>query len=343
MKPDHRLSQAYILFEEIKKGGAKLLQEYINSNTPTFETDYLDFKSAHHLTGKEKKEDSENNIKKIWSESLSGFANSGGGVIVWGVDAKQKERDDGQKVDCANGLSLVHGVDAFKSRLKELQTRLTDPPVANVEIESFTVSGDDGFVVCYIPASKFAPHRAEGAGKNYYIRAGESFCVASTSMLRRLFYPEHHAVIVPELRACIRDQGKAVQVECYLRNDGVATARDVVFMVSAVCDVDRSMSGGFDCRTPWVRYENQSDVRGSAFLINTPLHIGAVTRSCYYIQHVVAVSDIRVIHFDMSIYSDNNEPLIYTADFLGDDFVKAVAKKAKYNWNESGLIEPSAE
>jgi hypothetical protein len=53
------------------------------ASPPTFESDYLDFKARPEPDPKNAK------LKEIWYEALSGFANSGGGVLVWGIDARK--------------------------------------------------------------------------------------------------------------------------------------------------------------------------------------------------------------------------------------------------------------
>ena len=150
-------------------------------------------------------------VKKIWSEALSGFANTEGGVLVWGIDAR-KDSDTG--VDRASDLSLVKNPEGFVSRLKELHSQSTDPPISGVD---FWFAEDDtspgfGFVACYVPESKFKPHRAEAAERNYYIRAGDSFHVASVSLLRNLFFPEYHSHLWPELTASSGNEGIGIDI-----------------------------------------------------------------------------------------------------------------------------------
>jgi hypothetical protein len=48
--------------------------------------------------------------------ALSGFANSSGGLIVWGVDARPNSDD----VDCATALSPIANLPLLLSRLNQL-------------------------------------------------------------------------------------------------------------------------------------------------------------------------------------------------------------------------------
>lgn len=51
--------------------------------------------------------------KENFAKALSGFANSDGGVVVWGVNARKNQ--DG--VDCAASLEPIAGVASLVSRL----------------------------------------------------------------------------------------------------------------------------------------------------------------------------------------------------------------------------------
>jgi predicted HTH transcriptional regulator len=54
--------------------------------------------------------------KRNLAKCLSGFANSSGGIIVWGVDA----RKNAQGIDCASAASEIASIRQFLSRLNEL-------------------------------------------------------------------------------------------------------------------------------------------------------------------------------------------------------------------------------
>jgi hypothetical protein len=97
------------------------IKQLVGATPPEFETEWRDFKGAERIT--------DHDIKKTWSEALAGFANTQGGVLVWGVDAR---KDSVTGVDAACGLSPVTNPSAFKSRLNELHAQATEPPVLGV-------------------------------------------------------------------------------------------------------------------------------------------------------------------------------------------------------------------
>jgi hypothetical protein len=103
------------------------IERLVNATPPVFETEWLDFKGAAQIT--------DNDTKKTWSEALAGFANTQGGILIWGVDAR-KSRATG--IDTACGSSFVKNPSAFKSRLIELHRQATEPPVLGVEIVAYS-------------------------------------------------------------------------------------------------------------------------------------------------------------------------------------------------------------
>jgi predicted HTH transcriptional regulator len=184
-------SQAQYLFEKYTSDGAvSLLKSLPNSPEKTFESDWLDFKS-----GRSKDED----IKRIWSKIIGAFANSEGGVVVWGIISK---KDPATGIDAVTGLELVPDVFVLKSRLMELRHGACDPPVSNIKIEGLPISKDkpEGFVVCHIPESSMKPHRSEFAERRFYLRIGDSSRDCNVSLLRQLFYPKRN----PRVEATIK-------------------------------------------------------------------------------------------------------------------------------------------
>jgi hypothetical protein len=126
-----------------------------------------------HLEYKQKKNRSQPQLddsdKWQFSRALSGFANSDGGVMLWGVEADNNER--------AAKLKPIADVFDFQARLKKSLLNTTQPAVEGVLIEVITSSGSstDGFVKCLVPSSDRTPHRGMLAGREYYKRSTEGF------------------------------------------------------------------------------------------------------------------------------------------------------------------------
>jgi schlafen family protein len=126
-----------------------------------------------HLEFKQKKVRNEPDLadsdKWQFSRALSGFANSDGGVLIWGIVTDNEER--------AASLAPITGCREFQARLKKSLLNAVQPVVDNVRIEVIPTAENSeiGFVTCLVPASDKAPHRAMLANREYYKRSTEGF------------------------------------------------------------------------------------------------------------------------------------------------------------------------
>ena len=104
-----------------------------------------------------------------FSRALSGFANSDGGVLVWGIATDAEER--------AVALDPIAVVAEFQSRLKKSLLNATQPVVDGVLIDVVQSSTElaAGYVKCLIPPSDKVPHRGMLAEREYYKRSTEGF------------------------------------------------------------------------------------------------------------------------------------------------------------------------
>jgi hypothetical protein len=125
----------------------------------------LDFKvvNRHDLTHADD--------KRNLSKALSGFANSSGGIILWGIDARKNA--DG--IDCACGKKEVNPLAQFLSRLNELTGNAVYPSVPAVRHRAIHVNSESGFAVTIVPESDSGPHMAKLGEDRYYKRSGDSF------------------------------------------------------------------------------------------------------------------------------------------------------------------------
>ena len=103
--------------------------------------------------------------------AVSGFANSSGGMIIWGVDAR---RDD-TGVDQAVAASEICPLRLFTSRLAEFSATCASPPVDGVLHRALSRQGDRGFAATLVPESSVAPHMAKLGEDRYYKRNASRF------------------------------------------------------------------------------------------------------------------------------------------------------------------------
>jgi hypothetical protein len=109
--------------------------------------------------------------RKSLAVALSGFANSDGGIIVWGVDA----RPNPSGVDCASDLREITQASLCVTRLNDLTGQCVSPLVDGVEHRAILSNGTSGFCVSIVPPSESGPHMAKAGEDRYFKRSGSAF------------------------------------------------------------------------------------------------------------------------------------------------------------------------
>ena len=109
--------------------------------------------------------------RKNLAKALSGFANSDGGIVVWGMDARPN--DDG--INCAVEKRETSPLSKFIAKLNEYTGSHVNPDVEGVVHKKIVVKNDSGFAVTLIPTSDSGPHMAKGGEDRYYKRSGDRF------------------------------------------------------------------------------------------------------------------------------------------------------------------------
>jgi len=182
--PDDELSRAMYLWRELLTDRVVAIDRWIADRQS--EEQWLDFKSVSAPAGTYTDNKQKRENEKNFAKAASAFANSGGGVIVWGVYAHASHEDP--NADFARGKSPIPDAAKFKSMLERMTSRVTEPPVRGVRHEVISISDAsiDGYVVSLIPSSPNAPHRATADG-DFYIRAGSDCVRAPYVVLASLF------------------------------------------------------------------------------------------------------------------------------------------------------------
>lgn len=172
------MSRARELFDRLRQGGTTALDALIADREP--ESLFLDFKRSEDEGRGTTLAKSDN---KNLSKSISGFANSSGGVVVWGVDCRR----DASGNEAARPHCVVDAK-GFETKLQSAVSRTTMPAFSGVEFHAFVQNEDNpaGFVAMYVPQSFIGPIRGL-VGEQYYIRAGSDFVPAPHDVLAGMF------------------------------------------------------------------------------------------------------------------------------------------------------------
>jgi hypothetical protein len=175
--------------------------------------------------------------KRHLAQMLSAFANSSGGLIIWGVDARPN--DDG--VDCASALQAIPKLSLLLTRLNELDGVAVNPIVSGVKhrIIPAAPGSDSGFAVTLVPESDAGPHMAKMGEDRYYKRSGhkryrmEHFDIADMFGRRAR----------PKLELTARPRSNGTEIIFGLKNTGRGVARAPYLAISARLPFRRSPYG----------------------------------------------------------------------------------------------------
>ncbi|MEW6408631.1 MAG: ATP-binding protein [Nitrospirota bacterium] len=177
------MGRAEDIFKKIINDGETGINEFIL--TRKSEELFLDFKrSTDNGSGRLLHQNDRENLAR----AISGFGNSEGGIIIWGVDCS-KDKDH---ADVAHTKFPIQDVKRFVSWLEGAVSGCTVPPHTGVQHYYIITNNEDGsgFVITYIPKSNHAPHQVVITGKgqyHYYIRAGSNFVLTPHAVLAGMF------------------------------------------------------------------------------------------------------------------------------------------------------------
>lgn len=173
------MSRAEDIFQKLIYFGEDAIDDFI-INMQTEEL-FLDFKQAVSV-GKNFTSLHRDDRKNL-AKGISGFGNSEGGVIIWGVECSR----DIEIGDVAKAKVKVKNVHRFLSWLENAISGCTIP--SHNKIRNHIISCDengDGFLVTYIPRSEIAPLMTT-TGNNIYIRSGSNNVPAPYSVIAGMF------------------------------------------------------------------------------------------------------------------------------------------------------------
>lgn len=224
------MSRALELYKDIAERGEYAIDELIALRTS--EETYLDFKRMATVAGdRALAEDDRNNLAK----AISGFGNTDGGIIVWGVDCRSKK--DG--ADVAGKKCPTADAAHLRSLIENAISGLTVP--SHGLVVSRVIARDDGsgFVVTHIPPSNNVPIQSLRDFK-YYMRAGSNFLPMIHALLAGLFgrRPAPKLSVDFQRKDCARsgDNGELLLLaEISVLNDGPTIAEDIFVTVKDQC------------------------------------------------------------------------------------------------------------
>lgn len=124
-----------------------------------------------------------------YGKVISSFANAEGGVVIWGLFAKEKDKSSPDLIIEARPIKKVTKV---KTDFDSITGKVVSKRVLGVQNKVVYKDklSDIGFIVTYIPKSDEAPHRVEGemqGSRRYYRRHGNGSYEMEHYELEELF------------------------------------------------------------------------------------------------------------------------------------------------------------
>jgi len=289
------MDNAKILFDKISL-------DYINSEMlgKQFENNWLECKR------KEKPENGNIDAgdKARFAKCLSGFANTSGGVVVFGLDACKR---DG--IDEITALVPINELKKFESGLRELESRVVERNVLGVEYKSIETEQGKGLVAVYISQSSTLPHRSL-VDHHFYIRAGGTFQPLDLSLIEDLFKRR----LRPEL-LLIAKLADSSHIHICLKNNGEATAKDPYFVLKLPDGL--SLTGfeldGNTRQTSCIVLNSFNNITGHFVAFKngsfSPIHPKSEV-PLFSLRIINGQSAGRVFKFRHNIYADDMKPVI---------------------------------
>jgi hypothetical protein len=114
----------------------------------------------------------EEDAQKVLAKAACGLSNADGGVIVFGMRAESKPKDEPDVVESA---APVSDTSVVASRVLTLLSSLVEPGITGVQIAEvpYGAGKKSGFVSVYIPKGDGAPKRSRKDWK-FYLRIGSA-------------------------------------------------------------------------------------------------------------------------------------------------------------------------
>ncbi|MCA9996591.1 MAG: ATP-binding protein [Anaerolineales bacterium] len=209
--------------EGYKGSSQERLLRYCSEVLGAVERLHVDFKEKHDRRNGQLEDDDKKNLAK----AVSGFANSSGGILVWGIKDKTMSPKP------------VTQIEEFVQSMLELAPHLTDPIVQGIDGNWIAAEDQRGFGIIFIPESFLPPHRVvlnHGQVKNhYYVRSGSSFIIPTHTQLEDMFGRRPKPSLSLSIRTVFysqQGQNRLVNVIVGIENKGRGTAKSPFLAVN---------------------------------------------------------------------------------------------------------------
>lgn len=184
------------------------LKQWVKEEQSNNESLRLEFKRKKDPS----RPDLEKEDKEHISKALSGFGNSEGGILIFGIDQRK------------NKVSPIKNVDEFVSRIDQFLPFAVSYDIDGVEIKRIfkKASKKDGYVKIFIPMSNKTPHMAQD--NHYYKRSNTKFIPMEHFDIADMFGKRQRPNLELQM-VHTKKENDEEEIRVSLRNTGRAIAR----------------------------------------------------------------------------------------------------------------------
>lgn len=198
------------------------------------------------------------------AKALSGFSNTNGGVLIWGISTIKRENE----LDVLNQINPIANCSIFLKTIEKKTPTLTVPMVSKYEVKLVKKKKSDasGVVVAYIPPTTGDPVRSE-KDNHFYFRSGDEFLEAPYEVIKKLFTstksPDIH-VKINEKDVVLKEEN-LFEIPVSIFNDSSAIGEYITVSLEVLNEAD--------CQKIEVsHFRNVSDMNPGRKLYNLDVH-----------------------------------------------------------------------
>ena len=232
--------------------------------------------------------------RKNLGKNLSGYSNASGGVLVWGVKAKNVDERNPQAK--AFDFSPIPNIRRFHSDLNSYDGQVVQRVVSGVEHHLIELTNGSGYAITLVPESDRKPHMSIASDdKRYYLRSGSQTLAIDHVLVEALMSiqskPELEIVVTgasvgPGSGPHMHGLARAFLA---LRNSGSVAARNVA--ITLISKDNRVYNGQLDFSIRSIvniRDSSGLDIHAQQFRMAAPylLYPGVIAQNIEIVQHI---------------------------------------------------------
>ena len=171
-------------------------------------------------------------LKAKLAEALSGFANTEGGVIIWGISTTKHSHSN---LDVLTQIEPIGNCRRFAQQVDRAIPPSTTPSITTSKTKTIVKSSRDtrGVVLTYIPKTMGDPIQSN-IDQKFYFRNGDEFSVLPYQMLQRLFAATKSPDLYPlfDARLVALEKNDLWKIPIIIENRSSAVAEHVTVSVT---------------------------------------------------------------------------------------------------------------